>query len=171
LQFYTRSASNCRESPGKMELAMSRIRFGASTAGLLFGGALAGCSASMQRWISPTPSASTPQAVQFQSQPTGADVRTAQGQSCQTPCVLTMPLEGQSVTFLKTGFIPVTVQITVGKTPKHSLFERTPPPQLIPNPVVVTLDAVPPPPSPSPSETVVSRPLGPPSRPIPYFPR
>ena len=124
--------------------AMSRV-FSIGTALVLIGGALAGCSASLPNWMSATSSTPPPQPLQFQSEPPAADVRTAQGQTCQTPCSLTVPSENQAIIFTKNGFLPQTVQIAVGAPPEHSLFESAPPPSLTLNPVVVTLQPVAPP--------------------------
>ena len=75
---------------------------------------------------------------------TGAEVRTAQGQTCQTPCSLAVVAENQSVTFTKNGFVPQTVPITVSAPAEHSWFARSKPPTLMPNPVGAALKAVPP---------------------------
>jgi hypothetical protein len=115
------------------------------------GFALAGCSA-MPDWMTPdwmsSSKSDTPQLVslQFQSQPPEAEVRTEQGQTCLTPCALSVPAQTQSATINKIGFVPQTVQITAGEPPEHSFWESTPPPTLVPNPVQVVLQAVPPPP-------------------------
>lgn len=140
------------------ERAMSRVGLVAATAAVM-GVALAGCSGglpsmpdwmtpSMPEWMSSTPAAPPVQPLRFDSNPTGADVHTAQGQTCFTPCVLNVPSENQSVTFMKIGFVPQTVQVSVGAPPDHSFWESTPPPTLIPNPVQVVLQAMPPPPKP-----------------------
>jgi hypothetical protein len=96
-----------------------------------------------------------PAALQFESDPPGADVRTAQGQTCLTPCSLTVPPENQSVSFAKNGYLPQTVQVTV-RMPEHSMFE-SPPPDIQPNPVAVVLQPAPPPhrlaPKPKPHRT------------------
>jgi hypothetical protein len=112
--------------------------------------ALAGCSAmpdwtSPSDWFSSKPDAPQPQALRFESMPPGADVRTAQGLSCTTPCALTVPSESQAVTVSKLGFVPQTVQVAAGEPPEHSFWESAPPPTLVPNPVQVVLQAVPPP--------------------------
>jgi hypothetical protein len=75
-------------------------------------------------------------------------VHTTQGQTCLTPCSLSVTAESQVVTINKIGFIPQTVQITAGPPPDHSFWESAPPPTLVPNPVQVVLQAVPPPPRP-----------------------
>jgi hypothetical protein len=124
---------------------MLRVRL-VVTAGLIAVAAtLAGCSGiSMPDWMSFKSSPPPPQALQFESDPPGADVRTAQGQTCQTPCSLVVPPENQSVSFAKNGYLPQTVQVTV-RMPEHSMFE-SPPPDIQPNPVAVVLQPAAPPP-------------------------
>ena len=125
---------------------MARAGFVVTAAAVAMAGALAGCSGlslAASAWLKPdrTPQLET---LQFQSEPTGAEVRTAQGQTCQTPCSLAVVAENQSVTFTKNGFIPQTVQITVSAPAEHSWFARSKPPTLMPNPVGAALKAVPP---------------------------
>ena len=55
--------------------------------------ALAACSSTSSDWLSldglkPGPVMDT---VRFESEPPGADVKTASGQTCKTPCALAMP--------------------------------------------------------------------------------
>jgi hypothetical protein len=123
---------------------MSRVGLVIAVAGL--GVALAGCSG-MSGMLS---SSSEPQmvSVQFESQPPGAEIRSEQGQTCLSPCALSIPAQSQAVTINKIGFVPQTVQITAGEPPEHSFWEATPPPTLVPNPVQVVLQAVAPPPKP-----------------------
>jgi hypothetical protein len=119
----------------------------AAVAGL--GAALAGCSGmGMSDMFSSQPATPPMESVQFESQPPGAEVRSDQGQTCLTPCGLSIPAQSQTVTINKIGFVPQTVQITAGEPPEHSFWEGTPPPTLVPNPVQVVLQAVPPPPKP-----------------------
>lgn len=109
--------------------------------------ALAGCSAMPDwtpDWLSSKPSSQS-QPLQFVSDPPGADVRTAQGQTCLTPCAIPVPSEPQTVTITKIGFVPQTVQVSVGDVPDHSFWESAPPATLVPNPVQVTLQPVAPP--------------------------
>jgi hypothetical protein len=137
--------------------------------------ALAGCSASVLDRFSREPSPPVPQTLQFQSVPSGADVRTGAGQTCQTPCSLALAVEGQSVTFTKNGFLPQTIQIVVNQSPpEHSFFSTRPPPILTPNPVKVALLIAPPPqpllqvtPLPAPPPV---RPAPPPRAAVPWFP-
>jgi hypothetical protein len=120
--------------------AMSRIRVVgalASVAGLA-GFVLAGCSgtsSSLPSWLQTTPPPPPTQSLQFDSQPPGADVRTADGQTCKTPCTLAVPVQTQTVSFGMNGFVPqsVPVQVAAGSNP----------PQLQPNPVLASLQALP----------------------------
>lgn len=124
----------------------------AATTAAVMGIALAGCS-SMPDWM-PSPSmpdffssnSSGPQlqTLRFESDPPGADVRTIQGQTCFTPCALAVPSENQPITITKAGFVAQTIQVSVGPPPEHSFWE-SPPPTLVPNPVRVALQALPPP--------------------------
>ena len=95
----------------------------------------------MPDWMSLHSSPPPPTALQFESDPPGADVRTAQGQTCLTPCSLTVPPENQSVSFAKNGYLPQTVQVTV-RMPEHGMFDN-PPPDIQPNPVAVVLQPAP----------------------------
>jgi hypothetical protein len=121
---------------------MLRVRLFAAT--IVMGAVLAGCSSSgsMSGLFKPSPP--PPQVLEFDSQPPGANVQTAQGQTCITPCSLGVPVMSQAVSFSMNGFIPQSIPLTVDQ-PKGSLFS-SPPPVLVPNPVVATLQAVPPPP-------------------------
>lgn len=94
---------------------------------------LSGPKASSQK--PPAPPVQTVQ-LQFQSEPPGASVRTAQGQECQTPCYLSVTAESQSVTFSKLGFLPQTIQIKVADAPQNGQNAH---PALMPNPVGVVL--------------------------------
>jgi hypothetical protein len=131
---------------------MPRFRVVAAAAAAM-SAALAGCSAvpdwmtpSMPDWLSSKPDGPQLQALRFETQPPGADVRTTQGQTCMTPCALTVPSETQTVTISKVGFIPQTIQVTAGEPPEHSFWESAPPPTLVPNPVQVVMQPAPPPP-------------------------
>jgi hypothetical protein len=131
--------------------------------------ALAGCSALMFDRSSREPSPASPQAVQFESVPSGADVRTGAGQTCQTPCSLVLAVEGQAVTFAKNGFLPQTVAITVDQPPpEHSFFSSKPPPTLTPNPVKALLLIAPP--APAQPAPLQAQPAPPPRETIPWFP-
>ena len=99
--------------------------------------ALAGCSgtsSSLPSWLQTTPPPPTTQSLQFDSQPQGADVRTADGQTCKTPCTLAVPVQTQTVSFAMNGFVPqsVPVQVAPGSDPA----------QLQPNPVLASLQSL-----------------------------
>lgn len=118
---------------------MSRIGLVVAAASML-GAGLAGCSSMLA-------SSSADQQLQplnFESDPPGAEVRTIQGQTCITPCALTVPAQEQPVTISHAGYIPQTVQVTTGPQPDHSFWEN-PPPTLVPNPVRVVMQAAKPP--------------------------
>jgi hypothetical protein len=128
---------------------MSRVRLIVTAVIAVLSAALAGCSGtsfSMPDWLSSSPPPPQLQTLQFESQPSGADVRTQQGQTCQTPCSLAVPPENQAVSFSKLGFVPQTVQVGIGPVPDHSFFESAPPPALTPNPVMASLQPAAPPP-------------------------
>lgn len=151
------------------EAVMPRIGFALTATAATISYALAGCSALMFDRSQQRPSPPSPQTLQFQSEPTGADVHTVQGQMCQTPCSLALPVESQLVTFAKNGFLSQTVQISVDQPPpEHSFFSKRPPPTLRPNQVRVVLQTAPPPlerPAPPPRQ-----PAPPPVNTIPWFP-
>jgi hypothetical protein len=126
---------------------MSRVRLNVTPVVIaLAATTLAGCSGglSMPDWMSLKSSPPPAQTLQFESDPPGADVRTAQGMSCQTPCALNIPPESQAVSFTKMGYLPQTVQVSI-RIPEHSMFE-SPPPDIQPNPVAVVLQPAGPPP-------------------------
>jgi hypothetical protein len=151
------------------EAVMPRSGFVLTASAVTMSFALGGCSTLMFARARQTESPPSSQTLQFQSEPTGADVRTVQGQTCQTPCSLALPLESQFVTFSKNGFLSQIVQISVDQPPpEHSFFSKKAPPTLTPNPVKATLQTAPvllklpapPPPQPTP----------PPPETIPWFP-
>jgi hypothetical protein len=124
----------------------------AATTAAVMGIALAGCSSmpdwmpspSMPDWFSSSSSGPQLQTLRFESDPPGADVRTVQGQTCFTPCALAVPSQNQPITITKAGFVAQTIQVSVGPPPEHSFWE-SPPPTLVPNPVQVALQPMPPP--------------------------
>jgi PEGA domain len=146
---------------------MLRVRLIVTASIVALAPALAGCSSSLPDWMSFKSSSPPPTALQFESDPPGADVRTAQGQTCLTPCSLTVPPENQSVSFAKNGYLPQTVQVTV-RMPEHGMFDN-PPPDIQPNPVAVVLQPAPPPrrmaPRPKPHKTAARASAPPPPPP------
>jgi len=121
---------------------MLRVRVLLTVAAVSLAVALAGCSGISQYvpdWMTPKSSPPPPVVLNFESDPPGADVRTAQGQTCQTPCSLSVPPENQAVNFAKLGYLPQTVQVTI-RIPEHGMFD-SPAPEAQPNPVAVVLQA------------------------------
>lgn len=106
-------------------------------AGLL----LAACTSSSS-WLNldalkPAPPTDT---VRFETTPPGAEARTSAGQTCQTPCALTLPANAPfTVTFSLNGYLPESEQIELVSVDDGST-------RLRPNPVTVLLAAAPPPP-------------------------
>jgi hypothetical protein len=145
---------------------MFRVRLILAIAAIATAPALAGCSGSslttyVPDWLLFKPSPPPSQAVQFESQPPGAEVRTA-GQTCVTPCSLALPVTSQSVTIALNGFVPQTVQVEAG-----------PSGDLVPNPVDVALQAAAPirpvrkPPRKKPPPRTAARPAAEPPPPAP----
>jgi hypothetical protein len=99
---------------------------------------LTGCSSA----LSSNPSSEQLQALKFESDPPGAEIHTAQGRTCNTPCELTVQTLEQPVTVTKNDYLPQTIQVTLGPQPDHSFWEN-PPPTLAPNPVHVVLQPAP----------------------------
>jgi hypothetical protein len=131
---------------------MSRVGLVVAATAAVMGVGLAGCSAmpdwipspSMPDWFSSSSSGPQLQTLRFESDPPGADVRTIQGQTCFTPCALAVASQSQPITITKAGYVAQTIQVSVGPPPEHSFWE-SPPPTLVPNPVQVVLQALPPP--------------------------
>ena len=100
---------------------------------------LAGCASSNTSWfnfdaLKPQPQTDT---VQFESEPPGAEAKTSTGQTCRTPCSLSLNADTPlSVTFTLAGHLPETEQIEVIADGGSV--------RLRPNPVMVELSAAPP---------------------------
>jgi hypothetical protein len=116
---------------------MSRVGLSVAVAAVL-GVSLTGCSSA----LSSNSSSEQLQSLKFESDPLGAEIRTAQGQTCKTPCELKVPSREQPVTISKNDYVPQTVQVTLGPQPDHSFWEN-PPATLVPNPVRIVLQPVP----------------------------
>jgi hypothetical protein len=107
---------------------------------IVIGGfALAACST--PDWMNldalkPAPAMDT---VQFESEPPGAEAKTSTGQTCRTPCSLSLPANAtMTVTFTLAGYEPATENI-------EPVAMGTELPALRPNPVSVELTPAPPP--------------------------
>ena len=87
-----------------------------------------------------------PVQIQLESTPSGADAKTSTGQSCKTPCSvsLTPPESGFTVSYTMAKFQPVTVPVRVIRTEGSLLASDTF--KVEPNPVVTELQPVGPPP-------------------------
>jgi hypothetical protein len=93
--------------------------------------ALAACSMSMPSFdfFRSTP---TTEVLRIESEPPGADARTSQGQTCRTPCELSVPTDNElAVTVQMTGYQPQTLPVRVDGRGSDA--------RLQPNPVYVEL--------------------------------
>jgi hypothetical protein len=80
-----------------------------------------------------------PETVRFESEPPGADVKTSTGQTCRTPCTLSLPGDKSfNVTYTLKGFQPETDSVA-----PFAMGDGTT--QLRPNPVLAELTPLPPP--------------------------
>jgi hypothetical protein len=74
----------------------------------------------------------TTEVLRIESEPPGADARTSEGQTCRTPCELTVPTDNElAVTVQMTGYQPQTLPVRVDGKGGDS--------RLQPNPVYVEL--------------------------------
>jgi hypothetical protein len=79
--------------------------------------------------------------LEFESEPPGADVKTSTGQTCRTPCALSVAANELTATFTLNGYQPQTVPVrmsvsTEGVDPATG---QVPPPRMMPNPVYTEL--------------------------------
>jgi hypothetical protein len=78
--------------------------------------------------------------LRIESEPPGADARTAEGQSCRTPCELTVPATGEvAISFALQGYQPQTVNVRSEAAPTSSYAEAAPAARMQPNPVYAEL--------------------------------
>lgn len=108
------------------------------------GFALAACSMSMPSMdiFKSTPPT---EVLRVESEPPGADARTSQGQSCRTPCELTVQSGAEmTVSFALNGYQPQTVQVRAEAAPT-SYYDSGTGGKLQPNPVYAELQSVKPP--------------------------
>ncbi|MGI8527222.1 MAG: hypothetical protein ACR2K5_13810 [Pseudolabrys sp.] len=99
---------------------------------------LTACASSTPNWFSLDGFTGAPvtDAVQFESEPPGAEAKTSTGQTCRTPCSLSLPTNAAlSVTFTLNGYLPETEKIELISDGG---------PKLRPNPVLVELSPAPP---------------------------
>ena len=116
---------------------------------------LAACSATMPN-LNLDFMKSAPQAekLAIESEPPGAEAKTSLGQSCLTPCQLSVQSDSEfSVTLALSGYQPQTVSV------RPEAEGATAPPRLRPNPVHVDLQAV------TPKKAKKKKPVATPARP------
>ena len=83
--------------------------------------------------------------LRIESEPPGADARTAEGQSCRTPCELTVPATGEvPISFALQGYQPQTINVRAEHRPQRAC--EASPARLQPNPVYAELTPSMPPP-------------------------
>jgi PEGA domain len=97
---------------------------------------VAGCSATMPS-LDFMRSAPQPETLAIESEPAGAEAKTSLGQSCRTPCQLSVqPGSEFSVSLALSGYQPQTVSV------RPEAQGASAAPRLAPNPVQVSLQAV-----------------------------
>ena len=84
--------------------------------------------------------------VQLDSVPSGAEAKTSLGPGCVTPCTISVPDAGFSVTYTMNRFLPATVAVRVIHDPGD--FTTPGSTTIDPNPVVAELKPAGPPPKP-----------------------
>ena len=110
---------------------------------LACGFALAACSMSMPSldFFKGSPATET---LRVESEPPGADARTTQGQSCRTPCELSVTSGGElGISFALNGYQPTTLQVRPEAPP--SAYGEAGSARLQPNPVYAELQPIRPP--------------------------
>lgn len=86
-------------------------------------------------------SAPPTEVLRIESEPPGADARTAEGQSCRTPCELTVPAAGEvAISFALQGYNPQTISVRAEAPPTASFADASAPAtRMQPNPVYAEL--------------------------------
>ena len=105
---------------------------------------LAGCSSFSTDYFKSAP---VTMQVQIESNPPGADARTSLGQTCKTPCSVTLPVPESgdfTVSYAMPRFQPVNVPVQIIREPGNLITAGTARPD--PNPVVAQLQPAGPPP-------------------------
>jgi hypothetical protein len=118
-------------------MTMSRV-IAIAACGIL----LAACSMSMPSMDFFRSSPAT-EVLRIESEPPGADARTAEGQSCRTPCELTVPSAGEvAISFALQGYNPQTINVRAEPPAATSFAEGAPAARMQPNPVYAELTPV-----------------------------
>ena len=105
---------------------------------------LAGCSSFSTDYFKSAPPTMQ---VQIESNPPGADARTSLGQTCKTPCSVTLAVPedgGFTVSYAMPRFQPATVPVQIIREPGNLITAGAARPD--PNPVVAALQPIGPPP-------------------------
>jgi hypothetical protein len=126
--------------PQKSDGLIMRRVIAIAAAGL----SLAGCSSFSTDYFKSAPPTMQ---VQIESNPPGADARTSLGQSCKTPCSVTLAVPeagGFTVSYAMPRFQPATVPVNIIREPGNLITAGTARPD--PNPVVTELQPIGPPP-------------------------
>jgi len=102
-----------------------------------------------------------PESVRVESEPAGAEAKASNGQSCRTPCTLSLPsTTASTVTFNLAGYQPDSEKLDLIAMGDGSS-------QLRPNPLLVELTPLPPPPKvkkkPAPRKKTAARPAAKPA--------
>ena len=114
--------------------SMSRV-IAIAACGLL----LAACSMSMPSFDFFRSGPAT-EVLRIESEPPGADARTAEGQSCRTPCELTVAATGEvAISFALQGYNPQTINVRAEAPAAASYAEASSPARMQPNPVYAEL--------------------------------
>lgn len=91
-------------------------------------------------------SAPATEVLRIESEPPGADARTVEGQSCRTPCELTVPATGEvAISFALQGYNPQTINVRAEAPAAASYAEASSPARMQPNPVYAELTPLVPP--------------------------
>jgi hypothetical protein len=100
---------------------------------------LAACSMSMPS-LDMFRSSPATEVLRIESEPPGADARTAEGQSCRTPCELTVPTTAEvAISFALQGYNPQTINVRAEGPASASSAEGAPASRMQPNPVYAEL--------------------------------
>ena len=140
--------------------ALRLRRTGALAMTLLWGAGMAGCGISPSALTSDPKSAIAPMSLTMESVPSGAQAQIRGGSSCRTPCELTMRPTGPFVVeFTLRNHEPQSVQVVLAASNPEDISAGI---RLDPNPVTVTLTAIPQPPTKvSPPKISAARPAAP----------
>jgi hypothetical protein len=132
----------CMNHPARQRIdTMSRI-FALAACGVF----VSACSGMPSFNLSAFQPAPATEQVQIESEPPGADARTASGATCRTPCTLGLPMSEGAITVALNGYTSQTVPVQLERPTSVRPDEfGTPSVHLKPNPIYVELEPTPPP--------------------------